>query len=178
MSKDVESFERLFLLYHDGLFRLMFRVTGSAQESEDLVQETFLRLYEHQSTIQEEKIKPWLFQVAMNLGLNSLRKHKTHARHHQELQNAKRNVERTRHDPAELAWIRQTLQELPERQARLLLLYTAGFRRVEMAEALGIRPASIGQLLLRAKKAFRRVYEAQISLEEAQRSPEERKSSG
>ena len=55
--------------------------------------------------------------------------------------------------------VRAVIAELPERQGRLLLLRYAGLAYGEIAEVLGVAPASVGTLLARAERAFVAVYE-------------------
>ena len=60
---------------HERLLRgLCYRLTGSAADADDLVQETFLRAMERPPARLDEPWKPWLVRVAVNLGRDSLRK--------------------------------------------------------------------------------------------------------
>jgi RNA polymerase sigma-70 factor (ECF subfamily) len=56
------------------------------------------------------------------------------------------------------AQVRAALARLKPKQGQLLLLRQMGFSYRELAEALGVSPNSIGTLLARAEKAFRKVY--------------------
>lgn len=56
------------------LWGLCYRMTGSAADADDLVQETFLRAMERPPSRTEEPWRPWLVTVAMNLGRDALRK--------------------------------------------------------------------------------------------------------
>jgi RNA polymerase sigma-70 factor (ECF subfamily) len=60
---------------HERLLRgLCYRLTGSAADADDLVQETFLRALERPPARTDEPWKPWLVRVAVNLGRDALRK--------------------------------------------------------------------------------------------------------
>lgn len=60
---------------HERLLRgLCYRLTGSAADAEDLVQETFLRALERPPARTDEPWKPWLVRVAVNLGKDALRR--------------------------------------------------------------------------------------------------------
>jgi RNA polymerase sigma-70 factor (ECF subfamily) len=50
-----------------------------------------------------------------------------------------------------------------ERQAQILILRHAGLSYREIAAALGLNPASIGTLLLRAEQQFEMLYEGEES---------------
>jgi RNA polymerase sigma-70 factor (ECF subfamily) len=66
----------------DGLFRreralvwgLCYRVTGSAADADDLVQETFVRAMERPPQRLEAPLRPWLMRIAVNLGRDLLRR--------------------------------------------------------------------------------------------------------
>jgi RNA polymerase sigma-70 factor (ECF subfamily) len=55
--------------------------------------------------------------------------------------------------------VRRALDRLPEREQRLLLLQAEGYSYREIAEALELNEASVGVLLARARRAFRKTYE-------------------
>jgi RNA polymerase sigma-70 factor (ECF subfamily) len=58
------------------LWGLCYRLTGSAADAEDLVQETFARAMERPPARTDEPWRPWLVRVAMNLGRDLLRRRK------------------------------------------------------------------------------------------------------
>jgi len=52
-----------------------YRMTGSFEESEDLVQETFLRAWRRRDTLEERsKLRAWLYRIATNACLDALDK--------------------------------------------------------------------------------------------------------
>ena len=60
---------------HRGLlFGLCYRMTGSAADAEDLVQETFLRAMERPPADRTRPLRPWLVRVAANLARDALRR--------------------------------------------------------------------------------------------------------
>jgi RNA polymerase sigma factor (sigma-70 family) len=56
------------------LWGLCYRLTGSAADADDLVQETFLRAVERPPPRTDAPWRPWLVRVALNLGRDSLRR--------------------------------------------------------------------------------------------------------
>ena len=42
---DANDFKRKFLPYHSKLYRVAFRIMGNEQDAEDMVQETYLKLW-------------------------------------------------------------------------------------------------------------------------------------
>ncbi|HUI26376.1 MAG TPA: sigma-70 family RNA polymerase sigma factor, partial [Candidatus Kryptonia bacterium] len=66
----------LFHQHRQFLWGLCYRMTGSAADADDLVQETFVRAIEHPPARPDEPWRPWLVRVAMNLGRDWLRRRK------------------------------------------------------------------------------------------------------
>jgi RNA polymerase sigma-70 factor (ECF subfamily) len=68
------------LTEHGGFLRgLCYRMTGSAADADELVQETFLRAIERPPARTDEPMRPWLTRVAMNLARDRLRRRKREA---------------------------------------------------------------------------------------------------
>ncbi len=61
------------------LWGLCYRLTGSAADADDLVQETFVRALERPPARIDEPWRPWLVRVAINLGRDLLRRRKRRA---------------------------------------------------------------------------------------------------
>jgi RNA polymerase sigma-70 factor (ECF subfamily) len=61
------------------LWGLCYRLTGSAADADDLVQETFVRAIERPPARTDEPWRPWLVRVAMNAGRDLLRRRKRRA---------------------------------------------------------------------------------------------------
>jgi RNA polymerase sigma-70 factor (ECF subfamily) len=55
--------------------------------------------------------------------------------------------------------VRVALEGLSERQRRMLVLRSEGYSYRDIAAVLGLNEASVGTLLARACRAFRKVYE-------------------
>jgi RNA polymerase sigma factor (sigma-70 family) len=160
-----ESFEDLFLEQWNPIHRLLANMTGDPAEAEDLALETFLRFY-RQPPKQGEGYNPggWLFRVATNLGLRSIRSLK-HRRYY-EMSAGKGALE----DPPETRppqilekkeehlLTRQALAKMNPRRAELLVLRYSGMPYKDIAKGLGLSPTSIGPLLLRAEREFEKVY--------------------
>ena len=66
--------EDLFTQHQRFLWGLCYRLTGSAADADDLVQETFVRTIERPPARMKDPLRPWLVRVAMNLGRDLLRR--------------------------------------------------------------------------------------------------------
>lgn len=69
------AFEVLVLRYQDRLVGVLYYLVGNQEEAEDLAQDTFLRIYKSRKGYRPRaKFSTWLFAIANNLALNSLRR--------------------------------------------------------------------------------------------------------
>lgn len=145
-----EDFARLVRRYSDSIYRVVFRLCGSAEEAEDITQEAFIKAFKAlPQTDLSRPIKPWLYKIAVNTAVSTLRKR--HGRVQVEL------------DEAELPPVLDRAQMLPEMidaqtaLARLPLDY----RRVMVLRAVEDLPfADVAEILdipeATARTRFRR----------------------
>jgi RNA polymerase sigma-70 factor (ECF subfamily) len=171
---DQAAYEAIFLAHYDGVYRAIFRVVGSREEAEDLVQETFLRLHGQRFAAgSDHNVRAWLYKVATNLALNALRGDQRREQRHQRAARQALVDGDPVPDPAEVvvqdderARVRQVLAGLSPRQAQLLMLRHAGLSYREVAKALDIAPGSVGTLLARAHAAFATAYATNVPVGE------------
>ena len=74
---DVYAFDLIVKRYKNQLLNFVYRFLGNAEEAEDLVQETFLRVYRNRNAYQKvAKFSTWIYTIAGNLAKTELRKRK------------------------------------------------------------------------------------------------------
>ncbi len=72
---DVAAFEQLVKRYDRKLFRIAQHVTHNREDSEDVVQEAFLKAFQHLGEFREDsKFSTWLIRITLNQSLMKLRK--------------------------------------------------------------------------------------------------------
>jgi RNA polymerase sigma-70 factor (ECF subfamily) len=155
------DFQSAYRDLYPSLFRYAHRFTGDADAAEDIVQEAFLRLLDQD--LPDDEVRPWIFVVATNLARDRARKRERRRR----LLAARGDTRGSVSSPYEdveraerVAAVRWALEELSDRDRQMLLMREEGFRYVEIAEALGVRPTSVGALIARALKRFTAAYTA------------------
>src|SRR5690625_2093659 len=73
----VEAFDILVSRYKDPLTNYIYRFLGDMKECEDLLQETFLRVYRNRHSYRRiAKFSTWLYTIAGNLARSEYRKRK------------------------------------------------------------------------------------------------------
>src|SRR5580658_3102860 len=71
---DETSFELLLQRYRIPLVNFLYRMVRDSAQAEDLAQEVFLRVYRaRKDYAPSAKFTTWLFRIATNLALNSIR---------------------------------------------------------------------------------------------------------
>lgn len=153
------DFDAAFDRYYAELHRYLFRLTGDEDVAEEVAQESFLRLLEHD--VAEESLQSWLFTVATNLVRDRSR---TRDRRRRLLEAEDYGPEPpTRPDERterreRIARVRAALDELKPRDRKILLLREEGFEYSEIAEMIGVKASSVGTLLARALRRFEEAY--------------------
>ena len=75
---DISAFERLVGRYDRKLFRIAQHVTHNREDSQDAVQESFMKALQHLSEFREQsRFSTWLFRITVNQSLMKLRKRRT-----------------------------------------------------------------------------------------------------
>lgn len=75
---DHEAFGELVRRHQNGVYNAAFRMTGNRQDSEDAVQEAFIRAFRAVESLDPSRPPgPWLRKIAVNVCLNRLEKHPT-----------------------------------------------------------------------------------------------------
>jgi len=74
LEGEKRAFNELVDRYQSRLNNFVYRTTGDRERAEDLVQETFIRVYRHIHRFdQSKKFSTWIYTIASNLAKNELR---------------------------------------------------------------------------------------------------------
>ena len=75
------DFDSQVMPYLDSLYNTAYRMTRSAQDAEDLVQETYFKAYKYYDKFEEgTNLKAWLFKILKNTFINNYRRKKLEPR--------------------------------------------------------------------------------------------------
>src|SRR5438270_4718810 len=79
LAGDRDAFRVLVDRHSRSIFRVIYRMTGNQQDTEELVQETFLRAYKSLERFElRANFSTWLYRIAVNRTLDFLSARKTH----------------------------------------------------------------------------------------------------
>jgi len=81
-----DDFADLVVEYKKPIYNLIFRMTGSHQEAEELAQETFVRAFQNlHRFVPGRRFFPWLYTLCLNLVRNHLKKKQPFPVAHQDM---------------------------------------------------------------------------------------------
>src|SRR5580704_8201254 len=167
---DDQSFELLLRKYRTPLVNFLYRMVRDTAVAEDLAQEVFLRVYRaRQEYAPSAKFTTWMFRIATNLALNSIRDN----RHRKMETSIDAPVDDEESAPRELParemridehmverdrseFIRRAITSLPEKQRVAVLLHK--YEEMDYGEIAGILDCSesaLKSLLFRAYETLR-----------------------
>ncbi|MEW6350428.1 MAG: sigma-70 family RNA polymerase sigma factor [Thermodesulfobacteriota bacterium] len=164
------AFDALVTRHSPAVYRLALGVTGSHQEAEDILQETFLRVFKHLDRFSPSvgSFKTWVLAIARNQSINTYHSLKRRAARlfgdtwsDEEGANHDNSlVDTNSSDPETMLSIRQqharvqdALRKLPERQRTALLLKAQEqMSYAEIASTMSASSSSVESLIFRARQ--------------------------
>lgn len=153
------NFEAFFHVHYNRVAGVIARVVKDPSHAEDLAIEVFWRLWRTPQA-HGALAGGWVYRTAVRQGLDELRRRARRSRF-EALLYVGRNAptpEQLHAVTQEQEQVRSILTSLDPAQAELLLLRASGFSYDELASALDFSPSSIGTLIVRAQKEFRKEY--------------------
>lgn len=171
-KNDKGAFAELFKFYQNYLFKLCFSYVQNEQETLDLMQEIYIKLYTNITKYDEKyPFHPWIRRVAVNTCINVKRKQAPIAvplnndteefdLEDQLAADADTQQEVEKHDMARI--IKHHIDCLPEKQRMVIILrYYEDLSYDEIAELLNMPLGTVKTDLYRAKNALKdRLYKA------------------
>jgi RNA polymerase sigma factor (sigma-70 family) len=150
------AFAVIFDRYHQRLYRYCLAIVGDAQDAQDALQNTMLKVLRALPGEEREiKLKPWLYRIAHNESVDLLRRRRDTRELDAELAATGPALADELSSRERLRQLLADLDELPERQrGALVMRELAGLDFDSIAAALETSPAAARQTL----------YEARLSL--------------
>ncbi len=159
-EEEAGSFEELFRLHYARIARLIYRVVGNQGQAEELAAEVFWKLH-RKPPADFDHLEGWLTRTALRMALDRLRAegrrswYETLVPKPPPAPNPEQLIEKDQ----DCRRVRIILARLKSREAELLLLRADGASYQEISAALELNFASVGTILARAQKNFRKEFE-------------------
>lgn len=178
LAGEPRAFDELVARYQDRLLNFIYRTIGDRDRAEDLVQETFVRVYRHLHRFdQTKKFSTWIYTISGNLAKNELRNRsrnplvlfqaikKNWDTDHRPLEwedNSYRpdDLFRKRHLKETVEW---AVAKLPEHHRMVFVLRELqGKTYEEIAEITGVNLGTVKSRLNRARNNFAQIIEHRL----------------
>lgn len=159
MKNDRQHVSELYERNYERVFNLCYRMSGNYHDSQDLVQETFIKVHQKITSFkQDADISTWIYSIAVNCCLDHLRGRKSMVRG---LVKIISGLTSHRNDPSqdnpESQFLNKSeglelLKKIPPRQrAMIILKIYMGYNYKEIARILKTSPGSVGVELNRVR---------------------------
>ncbi|HVV55298.1 MAG TPA: sigma-70 family RNA polymerase sigma factor [Mucilaginibacter sp.] len=156
--------EALYDMYSASLFGVISRIVTDTAAAEDVLQDTFLKIWNSFSSYSPEKgrLFTWMINIARNLAIDKIRsKDFKNQNKNQELENNVIAIDEQRNTAykPELLGIKELVETLkPEQKSILDLVYFKGYTHVEAADELGVPLGTIKTRLRMAIIQLRKYF--------------------
>lgn len=163
---DMVSYNTLVNRYKDRLFNVIYRMLSSEDEAKDLLQETFLRVWQHKMSYDFRfAFSTWIYTIALNLARNELRRRKKFKFF--DIFDMKDKLpakeEPKKSSPALKALIETEIEKLPERYKTAFILRDVDHLSYEeIAQVLSIPLGTVKSRVNRARAILRKKLKPRI----------------
>jgi RNA polymerase sigma-70 factor (ECF subfamily) len=173
---DSDAFRVLVERHSRNIFRLAYRMTGSEQDAEDVVQESFFKAFRQLKGFEERaNFGTWLYRITANCALDLMRKRKRHDEIHEkdepDYERGVPNMEMRSATPDGLLLGIEVRQQVhaalgalsPMERSAFVLRHFEGMSIEEVGRALGLRTSAAKHSIFRAVRKMRGALEPLMS---------------
>lgn len=163
-NREKIAVEALYDMYSSSLFGVISRIVIDIPVAEDVLQETFVKIWHSFSSYSTEKgrLFTWMVNIARNLAIDKIRsKDFKNQGKNRELENNVTFIDEQRNTvyKPELLGIKELVETLkPDQKSIVDLVYFKGYTHVEAAEELGIPLGTIKTRLRMAIQLLRKHF--------------------
>ena len=161
-SGDMLAFDKVYELYSHKLFSFVFKILKNEADTDDIVQEVFVRIWESRDKLEDYKLlNSYIFTIAYNNSIDLIRKRINNNKYLEHLKysaviNATPNLISEIEFNELNTQVQKLIAKLPERQKQVYLLHKEeGLTYSEIAEKLGISKNTVENHIAKALKYLR-----------------------
>lgn len=158
---DVEAFDLVYEKYAQRLYAFSLKYLRSVEETEELVQSVFLKVWENQKNLKKEtSFKSYLFTIAYNEICNLFRRRKYQQKFAAETTTENQETADVTEDQVDYQSVLQQVEiiiaQLPEKQKIIFMKSRIeGKSTKEIASELGLSPGTVDNYISEALKFIR-----------------------
>ena len=156
---DRRAFEEIYRRYHQPLYQFCLAMVGDASDAQDALQNTMVKVLRAlPGESREIALKPWLYRIARNEAVETLRRRSDRVEPEQEQIASPMEISETAADRERLRRLFADIRELPERQrGALVMRELSGLGFDEIARALQTSPTTARQTVYEARLGLRQM---------------------
>ncbi len=166
---NLDAFEQIYKTASPYIYTIVYQVTNNEEDAQDVTQEVFIKVYNSLSSFNfKSSFKTWIYKVALNTALNTVKKRTRDMRKIEEYNDAAKGSSFHAdtdpiHNNDNDFNIEEVLKILnPDQRACILLREVEGLSYKEIAEALKININTVRSRLKRARLALAASYGRRI----------------
>jgi len=165
--KNKDGYKYLYKNYYPSLCRFSSLLIGNLEESKDLVQECFIRLWRSDAKFENEKaLSAYLYLSVKNAGLNVLRQRvkmrkasEEDLKKLEELELDSKNIQQIMIEEEVSRLVYEAVNKLSPERRNVILLALEGLTNQEIAQQIGISTNTVKSLKLRTYQTLRKDLE-------------------
>lgn len=160
---NAQEFKQRFMPYHRMLYRVAYRLTGNVQDAEDLLQDTFVRLWQKREVITEEVLtEAYLVIVMKNLHRDKMRQKPLDSTDEltEQIQPPDEGIPDEMAERRDEAFLMKDLIErLPQREHDIITMYLLDeLSYSEIEDATGLKQGNIRQIVMRTRQKLKEQF--------------------
>ena len=160
---NAQEFKQRFMPFHRLLYRVAFHLTGNVQDAEDLLQDTYLKLWQKRNDLRDEAVtQAYLVTLMRNLlrDQQRLKRIDSSAELKDELSPPdERSVEGQIAANDEARTMESLISQLPERDERIIRMHLVEERSYEEIEQdTGLSQGNIRIIVMRTKQKLKQQF--------------------
>lgn len=164
IENDRRAQEELFRSYVRAMYNIVFRMVGDRDESEDIVQQAFIKVFSNLSKFEQRStIGAWIKRIVVNTALTHLNKKERFDRLDEQQVEIEEEEEMEVIPGISIEQVEQAILELPRSARTIVTLHLLeGYKHREIAEQLGIGESSSRSQYTRGRALLRQALLAQM----------------
>lgn len=130
-KKDMNALEQLYITMKASVYGLAYVYTGSHSDADDIVQNTFLHIWNRADKYKEKSPRSWIMTIARNLSIDYIRASKRFTELNDDIR-----AEDEYETIADSDFLHTLLKNLDESEREIVLLYSHGLSHAEIAKVV------------------------------------------
>jgi len=158
---DSRQFKTMIIPHHADMYRLAFTICRNTDDASDIVQDTFVKLWEHREELEKvENIHAYCLTAIKNQACSNIRRKKDTVSLDEAIEFASTTDSTISYEHSEELKILQTIvEQIPEKQRKVFTLSAfAQCSNNEISEMTGLSQVNVRTILSRTRRHIKTVF--------------------